>query len=124
MAEVPALPEDPAGSRSVHVEQSEGDSPLRPDNSPGSAPLRVLRAPSRLSCSQALRVLRASVVPLVLLALVGGALGPLNTWDLPTYLGLVGIVLVYRAAVAGALWLGLVEALAVGALGLTLSLPY
>ncbi|HOQ99467.1 MAG TPA: DUF2298 domain-containing protein [Anaerolineae bacterium] len=62
--------------------------------------------------------------PLALLALVLGALGPMNTWDVPTYLGLVMVVLVWLGLERGRLWQGVAEALGVAALALALYLPF
>ena len=118
----PGVPADLAFPPIAPVVRGDGESLPRQDSLGKHATLRDLRPPSRVSCS---RVLRESIFPLLLLALLVGALGPMNTWDLPTYLGLVGVVLIYQAAAAGrGWWLGVVEAAAVGALAFSLYLPY
>ncbi len=61
---------------------------------------------------------------LALLALVGGALGPLNTWDLPTYLGLAAVVLVWVGIERRVGWRALLQAVAVVALAGALYAPF
>ena len=78
---------------------------------------------------RALPSLRASAYPaypgsLVLLALAVGALGPLNTWDLPAYLGLVALILIWGEAGCRRLWRGMAEAAVVTALAYALYLPF
>ena len=61
---------------------------------------------------------------LVALALVVGALGPMNSWDLPTYLGLVMVLLVWAGCERGRARAGLVQAVVLAALALALYLPF
>ena len=61
---------------------------------------------------------------LALLGLTVGALGPLNTWDLPTYLGLAVLVVVWLAMERGSGWWGLGQALVVATLAYVLYLPF
>ncbi len=62
--------------------------------------------------------------PLALLALIGGALGPLNTWDLPTYLGLAVVVLVWVGIERRVGWRACVQAMALVALAGALYAPF
>ena len=64
------------------------------------------------------------LLPLGLLALTVGALGPMNTWDLPTYLGLVIVALVWTEAERGRAGAGVAQGLGVAALALALYLPF
>ncbi|MDI7277097.1 MAG: DUF2298 domain-containing protein, partial [Anaerolineae bacterium] len=61
---------------------------------------------------------------LALLALIAGALGPLNTWDLPTYLGLAMLVLVWVGIERGQGWRAAAQAAALLALALALYAPF
>jgi YYY domain-containing protein len=63
----------------------------------------------------------------LVVALVVGALGVINTWDLPTYLGVLGCVLVYRGWKARGLRgivVGAITSLLVAAISLALYSPF
>jgi YYY domain-containing protein len=91
-------------------------------------PLTILVLNLTLSTSTADSLISWRVLPVwALVALTLGALGPTNTWDLPTYGTLILVYLVLRdihkQGWRGALQ-GVLVALGVGALAITLYLPF
>ncbi|MGQ9683910.1 MAG: DUF2298 domain-containing protein [Anaerolineae bacterium] len=65
-----------------------------------------------------------TLAALALIALTVGVLGPMNTWDLPTYLGLTAVVLLWLGLRANDGAWGLVRAVWVVALAYVLFLPF